>query len=78
MALTHLVREPDRSLLRFFLAFGLWSPSYRNHLKRVLYVEGTHLTEKYFDPLLVSYICDAQNHNFPIAFAFVELKNKDS
>lgn len=39
---------------------------------------GTHLTEKYFNLLLVSYVCDAQNHNFPIALAFMDLKNKDS
>lgn len=38
---------------------------------------GTHIIRKYFGTIL-AYVCDAQNHIFPLVFAFVESKNKDS
>lgn len=41
-------------------------------------MDGTHLTKKYFDILLVACEYDAPNHVFPIAFAIVESENQDS
>lgn len=41
-------------------------------------MDATHLIAKYFGTLLMKCACDAQNYIFPIAFAIVELGNKDS
>lgn len=75
---TCLVRESDGSFLRFFWAFRPCIHSYKSHMRKIICVDGTYLTSKYFGTLLAVCRCDAQNHIFPITFAIVESENKDS
>jgi hypothetical protein len=44
----------------------------------VLSIDGTFLLDKYMGTLLVAISCDVDNALVPLAFALVEMKNKDS
>ncbi|CAL9248039.1 unnamed protein product [Arabidopsis halleri] len=63
--------------LYMFLAFGASIEGFR-HLRRVIVVDGTHLTGKYKGVLLTAGGQDANFQVFPLAFAVVNSENDES
>ncbi|KAG7552214.1 MULE transposase domain [Arabidopsis thaliana x Arabidopsis arenosa] len=63
--------------LYMFLAFGASIEGFR-HLRRVVVVDGTHLTGKYKGVLLTASGQDANFQVFPLAFAVVDSENDES
>lgn len=48
--------------------FGPCIRSYNHHLRKVICMEWTHLSEKYFDTLLTACVSDAESHIFHVTF----------
>src|SRR6266508_5237323 len=67
----------NRYLIRLFWCFGQCIKGFR-HYRPVLCVDGTFLSGKYHDTLLMVLSADANNKILPIAFAYVESENNDS
>lgn len=61
-----------RVISEVFLSIWLCISIYMSHLRRILCVDRTHLTRKYFYTTFVAYTCD---DIFAITFAVVELEN---
>jgi len=74
---TDIEENGDERFLYMFLAFGASIQGFR-YLRRVLVVDGTHLTGKYKGVLLTASGQDANYHVFPLAFAVVDSENDDA
>ncbi|CAA7049322.1 unnamed protein product [Microthlaspi erraticum] len=76
-SVTDLVRDPDDRFKYCFLSFGA-SISGFQYLRRVIVVDGTHLTGTYGGVLLVSAGHDGNFQIFPLAFAIVDAEDSES
>ena len=62
----------------FFWTFGASSRSFKQYLRPIIIVDGTHITEKYPSCLIGATAMDGTNHIFPLAFAVVEIEKKNT
>lgn len=74
---TDIEDDGSERFMYMFLAFGASIEGFRN-LRRVLVVDGTHLSGKYKGVLLTASREDANFQVFPLAFAVVDSENDDS
>ncbi|CAA7018917.1 unnamed protein product [Microthlaspi erraticum] len=76
-SVTDLVRDPDDRFKYCFLSFGASIAGFQ-YLRRVIVVDGTHLTGTYGGVLLVAAGQDGNFQIFPLAFAIVDAEDSES
>ncbi|KAM3263512.1 hypothetical protein P3L10_000506 [Capsicum annuum] len=69
-----MVNLMDGSFVYYFLAFGACIRGYV-YMRKVIFVDGTHLYGKYEGVLLSAVAQDTENHIFSIAFCVVDKEN---
>lgn len=74
---TDIEEDETERFMYLFLAFGAFIQGFR-HLRRVLVVDGTHLSGKYKGVLLTASGQDANFQVFPLAFTVVDSENDES
>ncbi|KAL0732670.1 hypothetical protein Bca4012_008879 [Brassica carinata] len=74
---TCLEKDGKNRFKYLFLSFGASIAGF-NYLRRVLVVDGTHLSGKYEGVMLVAAAQDGNFQIFPLAFAIVDGENDDS
>ena len=61
---------------RFFWTFGASLRSFKQHLRPIIIMDGTHITGKYSSCLIGATAMDGGNNIFQSAFAIMEIENK--
>lgn len=74
---TNLARNQNGMFAAFFWAFCPAIKTFRENLRHVIAVDGTHLRGDYPGILLVAYAQDGDNGVVPNAYAIVEYEKKD-
>ncbi|KAM3303952.1 hypothetical protein P3S67_014984 [Capsicum chacoense] len=72
-----MVDEESGRFIYYFMAFGASIRGYV-HMRKVISVDGTHLSDKYEGVLLSAVAQDTQNHTYPLAYCVVNKENDAS
>ncbi|XP_073152978.1 uncharacterized protein [Henckelia pumila] len=74
---TYLKLNPDNSFKYMFLAYKACIAGFK-YMRKVISVDGTHLTCKYKGVLLIATAQDGNHHQYPIAWAVVDVESEES
>ncbi|PHU05111.1 hypothetical protein BC332_25933 [Capsicum chinense] len=72
-----MVHEESSRFIYYFMAFGASICGYA-HMRKIVVVDGTHLSGKYEGMLLFAVAQDTQNHIYHLAYCVVDKENDTS
>ncbi|XP_016558065.2 uncharacterized protein LOC107857744 [Capsicum annuum] len=72
-----IIDEESGRFIYYFMAFGASIRGYA-HMRKVIAIDGTHLSSKYKGVLLSAVAQDTQNHIYPLAYCVGDKENNAS